>query len=312
MKTVEQMMSQRVYERLSELLRGEEIAKEISDGEISLLDSRLSIDVSFVLPAEGTHRKAAVALGLLGAHHTTEDAQRFFKKRAPERHGVLGFDLWLGDSSRKVPWYRPFGPPAEDDPQLMEHVPQPPVASVAGAVPVMPAMGMPAMGMPAMGMPAMGMPAMPVMPAAPVMGPVAPFVVPLETMVWQMMQQWPQYTAMAAQASTTPQEYAARQLWTYITTTATQQSTTPERMLATQRWQQIAAQSMMPGMSPEQGQWMQQQQVQSIAMMAAQKGMSPEAFLSQQRWEQLVTMLQSPPATMMAGHVPFPFDGNKR
>jgi len=123
MKTVEQMMAQRVYERLMELLRGSDAAPWITDGDISLLDPRLNIEVSYVLPTEGTHRKAAVALGLLGAHHTTEDAQRFFKKRSPERHGVLGFDLWLGDAARKIPWYRPFGPPPEDDPHLMEHVP---------------------------------------------------------------------------------------------------------------------------------------------------------------------------------------------
>ena len=46
---------------------------------------RLTLDVSFVLPPEGTHRKAAVALGLLGTHHATEDAARFFKKRSVER-----------------------------------------------------------------------------------------------------------------------------------------------------------------------------------------------------------------------------------
>jgi len=277
MKTVEQMMAQRVYERLMELVRGVEIAREIGDGELTLLDPRLSIDVSYVLPAEGTHRKAAVALGLLAAHHTSEDAQRFFKKRAPERHGVLGFDLWLGDAGRKIPWYRPFGPPAEDDPHLMEHVP---VAA-----------------------PVVALPAAPVMPAA----PVVPAAVPLESVVWSFVQQWPQLAMAAAQAGTTPTDYASRQLWSYVATMAAQQGSTPERLLASQRWQQIAAQCLVPGVSPEQSAWMQQQQVQAISTAAAQRGVTPEALLAQQRWEQLVGQL--PAAAPAPGVMPFPFGG---
>lgn len=345
MKTVEQMMAQRVYERLMELLRDTEIAREISDGDYSLLDPRLALDVSYVLPAEGTHRKAAVALGLLGAHHTTEDAQRFFKKRSPERHGVLGFDLWLGDSGRKVPWYRPFGPPAEDDPSQMESVAQPPVAAPAPVAPPMipqaaPPMipqpvappPMPVMAPPAMpgfaptvpqqpawpvaqpAMPAPPMPAIPAMPAAmPQAAMMGAYAMPLESVVWAMVQQWPQMMAMAAQSAMTPQDYASRQLWTYVATTAAQQGMTPERLLSTQRWQQVMQQAMVPGMPPEHTAWMQQQQMQSITMGAAQRGLTPEAFLAQQRWEQLVAQLAVPqPMGAAPGVPPFPFDSGMR
>ena len=324
MKTVEQMMAQRVFERLMELLRATDVAPLVTDGDVSLLDPRLAIDVSYVLPAEGTHRKAAVALGLLGAHHTTEDAQRFFKKRAPERHGVLGFDLWLGDAGRKVPWYRPFGPTAEDDPHLMEQVPvAPPAAPPAPAMPVMPApmAAMPVMPATASVMPAMA-PMMPVMPAAPMMppmpapmpampapmpAPVMPAVVPLETVVWSFVQQWPQVAMAAAQAGTTPNDYAARQLWAYVASAAAQQAVTPERLLATQRWQQIAAQCMVPGAPPEQTAWMQQQQVQAVTAAAAQRGVTPEALLAQQRWEGLVAQLPAAVAAPAPGVMPFPF-----
>lgn len=324
MKTVEQMMAQRVYERLKQLLEESEVAKEITDGELSLLDPRLAIDVSFVLPAEGTHRKAAVALGLLGAHNTTEDAQRFFKKRAPERHGVLGFDLWLGDASRRVPWYRPFGPPAEDDPHLMENVPQPatspasvaPPQSAPAAPAAPPHVALPQPVAPpfmqatmAAAMPTMGY-AQPAMPQAYGQMPT-PFAAPLESVVWSMLQQWPQIAAVAAQSAMTPTDYASRQLWSYVATTAAQQGQTPERMLATQRWQQIAAQCMVPGMAPEHSAWMQQQQMQTVAMTAAQRGVTPEALLAQQRWEQLVAQLQPQPAAF-GGAMPFPFDSGGR
>jgi hypothetical protein len=318
MKTVEQMMAQRVYERLMELLREVEIAREISDGELTLLDPRLSLDVSYVLPAEGTHRKAAVALGLLAAHHTTEDAQRFFKKRAPERHGVLGFDLWLGDAGRKIPWYRPFGPPAEDDPHLMESVPvappvvAPPVAPVTSVLPMMPvAPVMPAAPMMPV-MPPMPAAPMPMMPVAPPMSvaPAMPAAVPLESVVWSFVQQWPQVAMAAAQAGTTPTDYASRQLWSYVVTAATQQGSSPERLLAAQRWQQIAAQCLVPGVSAEQSAWMQQQQVQAISTAAAQRGVTPEALLAQQRWEQLVGQLPAAAPVPVPGVIPFPFGGS--
>ncbi len=135
MKTVEQMVSQRVYERLTDLLTQTPIAREITDGTLGLLDPGLAIEVSYVLPAEGTHRKAAVALGLLAASHSAEDAARFFKKRAPGRHGVLGVDLWLPDSGRRIPWYRPFGQPADDDPSLMDAPPAPPPAPALPTAP---------------------------------------------------------------------------------------------------------------------------------------------------------------------------------
>ena len=300
MKTVEQMMAQRVYERLMELLRETELSKEISDGEVSLLDAGLSLDVSYVLPAEGTHRKAAVALGLLAAHHTTEDAQRFFKKRAPERHGVLGFDLWLGDAGRKAPWYRPFGPPAEDDPHLMERAtPAAPAAPVMPAAPVYPGVTPPAMA---------PQPAMPMPGAMPM-----PFAMPLESVVWSLVQQWPQIAAMAQQSGLAPVDYASRQLWSYAATLAAQQGMTAERMLAQQRWQQLAAQCALPGMAPEHVAWMQQQQMQAVSMTAAQRGVSPESLLAQQRWETLVTQLAAAvPAVAPAMAMPFPFDSGTR
>ena len=316
MKTVEQMMAQRVYERLMELLRETEVAREISDGELSLLDPRLAIEVSFVLPAEGTHRKAAVALGLLGAHHSTEDAQRFFKKRAPERHGVLGLDLWLNDSGRKIPWFRPFGPPAEDDAALMDTAtraqtaaPTAPPATAVPVAPVMPAMPV-APVMPAVPV-APVMPVMPAMPLAPA-APVAPAptgypgaAMPLESLVFALVQQWPQYAAMAAQQGMNPVEFVQRALFQQVGAVAQSQGVSAERLLATQRWQQITQSLlMMPGMSPEQMAWMTQQQSQAIAMGAAQRGVSPEALLASQRWEQLLAMLQPSPA--MPGMFPMP------
>jgi hypothetical protein len=313
MKTVEQMMAQRVYERLLELLRASEITREITDGEVGLLDPRLALEVSFVLPAEGTHRKAAVALGLLGAHHTTEDAQRFFKKRAPERHGVLGLDMWLNDSGRTIPWYRPFGPPAEDDPNLMDP------ATRAGSAAAVPAPAAQPVAVPApmpVAMPApmpVAMPApMPVAMPAPM--PVAmPAPMPaaqpaMESYALAIVQQWHQYAALAAQQGMGAAEFAQRTLFQHVTALAGAQGQSAERLLATQRWQQITQSVMMlPGLTAEQVSWMTQQQSQAVALTASQRGLSPEALLASQRWEQLAALLQPP--SMFAGAMPGMFPG---
>ncbi|MBI5518115.1 MAG: hypothetical protein HY909_30370 [Deltaproteobacteria bacterium] len=284
MKTVEQMMAMRVYERLQELLKETPVAREITDGDYALLDPRLALEVSYVLPAEGTHRKAAVALGLLGSHHTTEDAQRFFKKRAPERHGVLGFDLWLNDSGRRVPWFRPFGPPAEDDPQLREHprlAPSTTSTQVVDKAPTAP----PTAAAPAPIAPA-GMP-----PGAAPLGVASPWSPPLEYLVFQLTQQWPQVLAQAAQQGMSPQEFAGRQLFAQVGAVAASQGLSTEQLLARERWQQVLAQASPPGMPPEYTQWVQQQQAQALAQQAALRGQTVEAFLASQRWEQLSAQL---------------------
>jgi hypothetical protein len=298
MKTVEQMMAQRVYERLLELLRTSEITREITDGEVGLLDPRLALEVSFVLPAEGTHRKAAVALGLLGAHHTTEDAQRFFKKRAPERHGVLGLDMWLNDSGRTIPWYRPFGPPAEDDPNLMDP------ATRAGSAAAAPAPVAQPVAMPAPVPVAMPAPVPVAMPA-----PMPAAQPAMESYALAIVQQWHQYAALAAQQGMGAAEFAQRTLFQHVTALASAQGQSAERLLATQRWQQITQSVMMlPGLTAEQVSWMTQQQSQAVAVSASQRGLSPEALLASQRWEQLAALLQPPP-TMFAGVMPGMFPG---
>jgi len=309
MKTVEQMMAHRVYERLLELLRETDIAKEIGDGEFNLLSANLAFDISFVLPTEGSHRKAAVALGLLGAHHSTEDAARFFKNRAPERHGVLGLDLWLNDQNRRIPWYRPFGPPAQDDPSQFEtFVPvaeAPPVAAVAPAMPAMPPMTPVAPAMPAM-------PTMPAVMPPPVgvpspMGAAYPgFAMPLEMVAFALVQQWPMLAAQAAASGMAPAEFAQRQLWQQVVTQAAQGGQSPERMLASQQWQKLMQTMVMPGMTPEQLAWVQNQQMTFVSAQAAQRGQTPEGFLAAQRWEQLTAMLTPPPDPTGGGFPPMP------
>jgi len=303
MKTVEQMMAHRVYERLLELLRETDIAGEISDGEFSLLDPRLTFDISFVLPAEGSHRKAAVALGLLGAHHSTEDAARFFKNRAPERHGVLGFDLWLNDQSRRVPWYRPFGPPAQDDPSQFEvFVPPAETPAAPVAVPAMLPLAMPSMPT----MPAM--PATPAMPAAmpSPMGAFPGFAMPMEMVAFALVQQWPMLAAQAATMGVTAVEFAQRQLWQQVVTQAAQSGQSPEQMLASQQWQKLMQTMVMPGMTPEQLAWVQNQQMTFVSSQAAQRGQTAQVFLAGQRWEQLTAMLNPPPDPTPGGLPPMP------
>lgn len=305
MKTVEQMMAHRVYERLLELLRETEIAREIGDGEYHLLSPNLAFDISFVLPTEGSHRKAAVALGLLGAHHSTEDAARFFKNRAPERHGVLGLDLWLNDQNRRVPWYRPFGPPAQDDPSQFEtFVPTP----EAPAVPP------PAVPVAAPAMPPVMPPMMPVMPVAvpppaampPAFGGFPGVAMPLEMVAYSLVQQWPMVAAQAAASGMAAAEYAQRQLWQQIAAQAAQTGQTPERLLASQQWQKLMQTMAMPGMTPEQLAWLQSQQMTFVSQQAAMAGKAPEALLASQRWDQLVAMLTPPPDPAAGGFPPMP------
>ena len=329
MKNVEQMMTQRVYARLMELLREhEDLARSISDGTVHLLDPALTLDLSFVLPPEGTHRKAAVALGLLGTHHATEDAARFFKKRSVERHGVMGFDLWLNDTNRKIPWFRPFGPPAEHDPSQYEQVEPlhvtspvtPPGSSPPHVTPPMtpPGFSPPNVTSPGMMQPGMMQPGMMGAPQMPGMMPgmgfgMPPMVTP-EMLVFQLQQQWGQLAMMAAQTGSQPGPYAQQMLWAQLGNLAMQQGQTVERMLAQQQWQRVVQMAMMtPGLGPEQAAGMQQQQMAAVTAAAQQRGQSPEVFLAQQRWEGLLAMLQPP--TMMpggGGAMPFPFDPNAR
>ena len=274
MKSVEQMMAHRVYERLRALLQETPIAREIGDGDVHLLDPRLAFEVTFVATAEGSHRKAAVALGLLGAHHGTEDASRFFRSRAPERHGVLGFDVWLDDQKRQVPWYRPFGPPAQDDPSLFE---PPLAASPVVATPTTPVAVPPAA------------PAGPPLPT-----PGAPVALPLEMIAFALVQQWGSLAAQAAQAGTSAQDLARRQLWQQIAAQAGLAAQTPERFLAAQQWEKMTRSLAVPGMTPEQSAWMHQQQWSTVAAQAAQRGVSADTWLSMQRWEHLAALLVAP------------------
>jgi hypothetical protein len=311
MKTVEQMMAHRVYERLLELLRETDIAREISDGEFHLLDPRLAFDISYVLPTEGSHRKAAVALGLLGAHHSTEDAARFFKNRAPERHGVLGLDLWLNDQGRRIPWYRPFGPPAQDDPSQFEvfvPVVEAPPAAVAPPAPAMSFMAPAAPAMPFMAPPSPAMPAMPAgMPGMPSpMGAFPGFAMPMEMVAFALVQQWPMLAAQAAQMGVGAVEFAQRQLWQQAVAQAAQTGQGPERLLATQQWQKLMQTMVMPGMTPEQLAWVQNQQMTFVTAQATQRGQTAEAFLAAQRWEQLTAMLTPPPDATSGGFPPMP------
>ncbi|MBL8603453.1 MAG: hypothetical protein JNK72_16130 [Myxococcales bacterium] len=293
MKNVEQMMAQRVYARLSELLReNEALCQQISDGDMHLLDPRLTLDVSFVLPPEGTHRKAAVALGLLGTHHATEDAARFFKKRSVERHGVMGFDLWLNDGSRKIPWYRPFGPPAEDDPSQYDRIqevqagagaappqgfpqPQPkapqggggfPIAqpgSAPYAAPVQPAAMPGAMPMMPGAMPG----AMPTMPGAMPMMPGAMYGAPA-MMPGAMMP-----GAMPMMGFAMSPEMLVMQLqqqWMQLSMLAAQSGSTPLDYAKPQLWQQLS-------------------------VLAQQQGLTVERMLAQQQWQRLVQPLMMTP-----------------
>ncbi len=286
LRSVEQMMAQRVQERLMALLHETDIAKEISDGEVSLLSDRLTIDVSFVSPSEGTHRKAAVALGLLGAHHSSEDAANFFKNRAPGRHGVLGFDLWLEDQGRKIPWYRPFGAPPEDDANRLAENPAQPVAraAVPQTPPAMPAAPFNPMG----GASFPSVPGFPPM-ASPGVPPVAA-VPPLTAAVPPLVAAAPPLVAAMPPAGATPPGAGAEP--------------PPNPFASAAPFAMPAAMPAMPAMPPAMPQspldamaWMLAQQLPQYAMFAAQQGTTPQALATQQLWSQVAALAAQQGAT---------------
>ncbi len=328
MATVEQMMAERVRKRLMDLLSETPVAREISDGEISLvIDSNgrstvhpsLSIEMSYVMPEEGTHRKSRVARGLLESSAGNAGVAR----RTPERHGVLGWDVWLNDSGRRLPWYRPFGLGGEDDREKLRneaskeraqqqqqpaHAPAAqPAANVANPMampmamamaPMQPAMPMqpqpaqpPAMQPPMMGMPSpmMGMMpgAMGGMPGMPMMQSFSP----LEGAAMSLRQSWPNIAAMAQQSGIDPKNYCERYLWQVATQMGTSMAKTAAGYLAHEQWQRVAQALAMSGLSPEQQQWMLAQQWQMVTATAAQRGESAERALAQMRWDAVLSSL---------------------
>jgi hypothetical protein len=327
MATVEQMMAERVRKRLMDLLSETPVAREISDGEISLvIDSNgrstvhpsLSIEMSYVMPEEGTHRKSRVARGLLESSAGNAGVAR----RTPERHGVLGWDVWLNDSGRRLPWYRPFGLGGEDDREKLrneaskeraQQQQQPaaaaqPVANVANPMamamamaPMQPAMPMqpqpaqppvmqpPMMGMPSpmMGMMPGAMGAMGGMPGMPMMQSFSP----LEGAAMSLRQSWPNIAAMAQQSGMDPKNYCERYLWQVATQMGTSMAKTAAGYLAHEQWQRVAQALAMSGLSPEQQQWMLAQQWQMVTATAAQRGESAERALAQMRWDAVLSSL---------------------
>ncbi len=325
MATVEQMMAERVRKRLMDLLCDTPIAREIADGEISLvtevngrttLHPSLSIEMSYVMPEEGTHRKSRVARGLLESH----SGETAGGPRTPERHGVLGWDVWLNDSGRRVPWYRPFGLGGEDQreklreeaakeraeqqrakPAQQPMMPaQPPM--MPAQQPMMPAQQpqpqpqpmMPAMpqgqfgGVPGM-MPGMMPGAMPgMMPA------MMPSYSPLEGAAMSLRQSWPNIAAMAQQSGMDPKTYCERYLWQVAAQLGASVAKTAAGYLAFEQWQRVTQSMAMSGLSPEQQQWMLAQQWQMVNASAAQRGESPERALAQMRWDAVLSSLFGP------------------
>lgn len=327
MATVEQMMAERVRKRLMDLLSETPVAREISDGEISLvIDSNgrstvhpsLSIEMSYVMPEEGTHRKSRVARGLLESSAGNAGVAR----RTPERHGVLGWDVWLNDSGRRLPWYRPFGLGGEDDREKLRneaskeraqqqqqqpaHAPaaQPAAAMAMPMAPMQPAMPMqpqpaqpPAMQPPMMGMPSpmMGMmpgamPGMGAMGGMPGMSMMQSFS-PLEGAAMSLRQSWPNIAAMAQQSGMDPKNYCERYLWQVATQMGTSMAKTAAGYLAHEQWQRVAQALAMSGLAPEQQQWMLAQQWQMVTATAAQRGESAERALAQMRWDAVLSSL---------------------
>lgn len=322
MATVEQMMAERVRKRLSDLLCETEVAKQITDGEISLVTEingrteihpRLSFDFSFVTPEEGTHRKSRVARGLLEAH--AGDAGT--AARTPERHGVLGWDLWLNESGRRVPWYRPFGLGGEDDrsklraeaakerstmgAQPTQSAPMQPAMQpmVAPMQPMQPMQPMVAPMQPmAAAMPAMGAPMQPMQPmqgAGMGMGMMGmPMFSALDGAAMQLRQMWPQISAQAQASGTDPAQYCQQYLWQMATQMSQASGRTAQALLSQEQWQRVTQTLSMSGYAPEQVQWLLSQQWQTLSMTAAQQGATAETLLAQMRWDALVSGLFGP------------------
>jgi hypothetical protein len=300
--SVEALVAQRVRIRLLELLRESPLTPQITDGAVSLSsalddDARapLVIDVACE-PVRNGHRKARVARGLLEAQDRPQGAQGF-ETRANGRHGVLGFDLRVTDAGRTVPWFRPFGPPPPERPELI-------AAPIDEPAPTAPRPATPRPDTPR----AAGgwSPFAPTAPAgwspfaasAPAVGGT------LESFVWLLTQQWPQIVAAAAQNGIAPFEYASRQLWGQVLAAAQTQGVPPEQWLAMQRWEQLR----MPGAN-DSVTWA------AIAARAAEAQRTPEAMLAAERWDQLVsTLAKSVPLALgpLPPPPPFSTDPNPR
>lgn len=328
MATVEQMMAERVRKRLMDLLCETPVAKEISDGEISLVienngrtmvNPSLSIEMTYVMPEEGTHRKSRVARGLLESSSGNSGVAR----RTPERHGVLGWDVWLNDSGRRLPWYRPFGLGGEDDreklrneaskeraqaPQSQPQAAQPASAQPMQAMQAMQPMQQPMQAsQPMMGQsPMMGAmnPMMGMMPGAmnpmmgqsPMMGAMGgmgmmPSFSPLEGAVMSIRQSWPNIVAMAQQSGMDPKTYCERYLWQVATQMGATVGKNAAGYLAHEQWQRAAQAVAMSGMAPEQQQWMLAQQWQMVSAAAAQQGKTAEQALAQMRWDAVLSSM---------------------
>ncbi len=318
MATVEQMVAERVRKRLMDLLIETPVAQEISDGEIALvqqsngrttLHPSLAIDMSYVMPEEGTHRKTRVARGLLEAHA----AEVGVAKRASDRHGVLGWDVWLNDSGRRVPWYRPFGLGGEDHREKIreeaakerneKRAAVQPVAPIAAPM-MMPTapMGPQAMPMqaPLMATPMGAQPSMPMQGAMPMQGSAMPMMAmpafsPLDGAVMSLRQSWAQVCAMAQQSNLDPKSYTEMYLKQMATQLGTTVGKTAIGYLAHEQWQRMSQMMMMSGMPPEQTQWALSQQWQMLSMTAMQRGeASPEKMLAQARWDALLSSMFGP------------------
>ncbi len=324
MATVEQMMAERVRKRLMDLLCETPVAKEISDGEMALviesqgrtmMQPALSIEMSYVMPEEGTHRKSRVARGLLESHSGKSGVAR----RTPERHGVLGWDVWLNDSGRRIPWYRPFGLGGEDDRERLrseaskernaQQSSSAPTqgAPMAGAMAPMAAQPMAPMAMAPQAQPGMApmMGAMPgampgaMMPGAmnPMMGGMNPMMgmmaqySPLEGAVMSLRQSWPNIAAMAQASGVDPKTYCERYLFQCAQQLGTSVGKNGVGYLAHEQWQKVAQALAMSGLAPEQQQWMLAQQWQMVVATAQQRGESAERALAQVRWDGLLASM---------------------
>ncbi len=102
---VESYFAARVRSRLAGLLKQEEAtARRITDGAVNLSALKLVIECPQVLKMV-KHRKAVVAVQVLKQKANTGGAG------GDMRRGVLGLEMLMG--SRRIEWYRPFGPPQE-------------------------------------------------------------------------------------------------------------------------------------------------------------------------------------------------------
>jgi hypothetical protein len=310
--TVEQMMSERVRKRVVELLCETPIAREITDGEVSLvaetngrvgLHPKLTIEMSSKPPEEGTHRKSRVARGLL----ESRSGEGAGGPKTHERHGVLGWDIWLNDSGRRIPWYRPFGVGGQDELDrlrkeidaerevLARAAPSAPAAQSTAVAPMTP--------MGPMGPTALMGPMGPMGPMAPAgsmgsmgMMPSMGGFSPLDGAAMTLRQSWASVQMTAQSYAMDPRSYCERYLWQMAAQLGMSVGRTPVGYLAMEQWQRVTQSIAMSGLTPEQQQWMQTQQWQMVAASAAQRGEAPERALAQARWDAALSALFGPGA----------------